>query len=1224
MEENTNIPTDEDIQYLKDNPEQAEGFNKQFGEGASGAHLKPQPTPEDLAYLEAHPEVQEQFNAQFGEQPSQETPQEPEGLGIGGTLLDMGKGVLNGAEEAVNQTISAAANIDDGVGAYLGKFGIPRLSVMDEEGNFDLSLKTHNAMKGDQSILGGKVGVSGDEVQLDQAPEPVSMAGTITEGISQFAVGFLGAGKFTGVAGVKGALLNGALADGVVFDPDDANLSGFMQEHEYAIPVLTAALATDPDDPEWLNRVRNSAEGALVGVAMDTTVRVLKGLARKVKGDKIGGPEGKIMVENAEDELADLADIISKGETPEPFLLTDAIEPKSIPSVVRKDKPLVDGQVLKEALATRETVTMDDIANSKWFNTDKFDGGVEAQSVIESVGKALKDSGALEKLKLNAPETFEDTIKGARKELAEMIGSGTGRFERRLGRLAVEGKDQASVIVAGKMTLQTLGTEIDRVAKQMETMGKEGNSSLTVENRLIDLLETHANVQGHLKAAQTSAARATSAGRIRTTSELPVEALQERIAKYGGSERLKGMARDLQAAKGPAQRAKMIRSQVSQKTWGVINEIFINNILSGSKTHAVNMFSNTINIAVLPAERILGGTVQGLQGKGFGQAREGVAQYMAIRSVAMDAIRLAGQSFKNEAPILDSAVKVEYAKGGYKAISSSAFGVDANTIGGSLLDTSGKLLRLPTRMLGAEDEFFKQLIFRSRLQAKLSVAASEMSQEALDKAGYASKGDFVASEFEKAFNNVQSLSNDWDEMVKVGKVMDDPTVKEKWVQENLGGYRGGNKYADDALRNAREGTFTTPLIKGTISDSYQKMANRHPVLRQITPFIQTPVNILSKAFDRTPALNLLRTRYRDRLASPDPSIRAEAQGEMATGVAIATSVYMLASEGRITGGGPTDGKKRALWQADKNWQPYSLNVGTTEEPDWVEYKRFDPHGFLLGFAGDIAEMKQASQDDPSFDTAGLFAMMVSSIGNNLTSKAWLQGISDTVEVLNSKDRPYVAQRWAENKVASFVPYSSMGRTVNQAMNPEMKEARGFIDNIKKSTIGMSDSLPSRFDWVTGKEIESPSHYLGFIKHSKGDNDVVTKELRELNYGFSGADRKIGKIALSSEMFQDWNRLMGTTRIGGRTLKEKLERTMQSARYDMVRDKTPDDATTPAENHRVRMLAKIMSRYKAKSRAELFDKYPDLEGAYTEYRDFKNNAKSGRAEQGERENLILEF
>jgi hypothetical protein len=898
---------------------------------------------------------------------------------------------------------------------------------------------------------------------------------------------------------------------------------------------------------------------------------------------------------------------------------------------VSEGNPLVRPEALKAAIADRELVSVEQISESLWFNASKMDGPVEAQAMIEVAGDALARSGALEKLGLDQPETFDTVTRGAKEELAAITGGSLDDLTARVAAVGEVAVDQAKFLVAGKMALQSLGREAAQIAKQLDGLYAVGKADPEVEARFLNLMETHANLQGHVKQVQTAAARATSAGRIRTGDALDSEALSalERVKAAGGSEQVRKAAEQLRMAEGPAQQAALIRSMargsLAHRGIKVINEVFINNILSGWRTHAVNVTSNTINTMVLPMERAIGGLLTGQRT----EVRAGLEQYVAIRSAMLDSVRLAARSMRHEMPVLDTQVKLDHQAEGYRAVSSDAFGMKAGP-GARIVDTMGAAIRMPGRFLMAEDEFFKQIMFRSRLKARLSVDASQMTHEDLKRLGYGSPGEFIEAEMEAATLGLQALEDRWDDMVAKGRVVDDPEVKSRFIQDNLGAANEASKYGVDALRVAREGTFTAPLTGNSGSwlldgsASWQKMANRHPLLRQITPFIQTPANILNKAFDRVPGVNLLRKNYRDRIYHADPSIRAEASGEMATGMALSLSLYMLALEGRITGGGPTDPDRRAEWQADPNWQAYSLNIGTAEEPHWIEFQRLDPYAFSFGIAGDIAEMVQASQNDPSLDTAGLFALLAASVGNNLTSKTWLQGVADTIEVLESKDRPWVAQRWMENKVAAMVPFSSAFRTYNQAQDGYMKDARGWLEQTKLNVPGMSDDIPDRYNWVSGERIENPTKLLGYITASRGEENTVASEMRRLNYGFTGPDRKIGKVTLSNEQFQEWNRIMGTVEIGGKTLEERLEMVMKSQRYDLGRDRVPDGLTTPGESHRVKMLTGVIAGYKQKARAVLFESHPELYEAWVAYEEYEADVLRGQAREGARENLILKF
>ena len=1226
-------PTEKDVAYLKAHPDLAGKFDERFGEGAAASLLTPTaqvavgeavveapavtPNPDEPNMAA----VLDGMNAELPETTLNKTEWE-DPMGVGPRILE---GVLDGFDEASGQLAASFHSADVAMSRKLDEMGIPsRLQILNDEGELDVRVDTLADNPPEEFV------------PTDLVREPVSSLGRFTSSTTQFVAGFAAAKSVTGLTGIIGAVVNGALSDGLAFDPDDPNLSAFAEENEYAVPLLTEALATDPDDPEWMNRMRNATEGVVIGGAIDFTLKGLRGLAKVVKGKKIEGPEGEALVkegqEMAEEASEEAREALEEGVTLEPkpdegaAKVTPEGEPTANPEAPPEKPSLVNDDALKAAIADKDLVTPEQIADSLWFNASKMEGPVEAQAMIEVAGDALARSGALEKMGLDQPETFSTIIKAAKEELSSLTGGSLDDLTRRVAAVGESAVDQAKFLVAGKMALQSVGREVSTLVKRLDGMYAVGKVDPEVEAKLLNLMDTHANLQGHLKRVQTASARAVSAGRIKTTDGIDSAAVDAltRVEAAGGTKAMKEAVKRLRLAEGAAQQATLLRNMRLgsrwKRGWNMTNEVFINSILSGWGTHAVNMTSNLVNTLVLPLERTIGGALTA-QPK---EIRAGLEQYAAIRSSVMDGIRLSARVMKNEMPVLDTQVKLDYQKEGIKAISRQTVGASSK-FGGALVDGIGQLVRLPGRFLMAEDEFFKQVMFRSRLKAKLTVDAAYMSDKDLKKLGYDSKGAFIEGETEAATLGVQTLTDRWDELVLKGRVADDAATKEAFIKDNLGAANeGGSKFAKDALRVAREATFTTPLAEGTLSHGWQQMANRHPYLRQITPFIQTPVNILAKAFDRTPGVNLMRAKYRERLSSSDASVRAEAMGEMATGVALSAGLYMLAIEGRITGGGPVDGKMRDVWMKDKNWQAYSLNVGSAEKPEWIELKRLDPFAFTFGVAGDIAEMVQAAEDDPSLDQAGMFAMLAASVGNNLTSKTWLQGVSEVVEVLNSKDRPYVVQRWLEGKASAFVPFSAAGRTFNQAQDGTAREARGYLDKMKANIPGMSGDLPTRYNWVTGEAVENPTKLLGYIKASKGDGDVVTKEMRRLNYGFTGPDRKIGAVTLSGEQFQEWNRLMGTVKIHGKTLHAKLEEAMNHPKYDLPRETVPDGLTSPAESHRVDMLRGVITSYKQKARATLFESNPELYKAWREYEEYEGRAQSGQVQPGARENLLLKF
>jgi hypothetical protein len=1233
--EPTKSPSPEALSWLKANPDQAEAFDYKFGPGAAmragageakGADTSsgPPATRPSETSITSQPGPRVDPNAPG----TAEAPAEPEApsLGVLETGADVVTGLAKGIEGFANQAVEGATTV------------------------LNVPAELENAVTG---FINDNMGTDIEPTpmveapKLDLGPEPVGVAGNMVAGVSQFLVGLALTRKVTGARGFKGEMANAAITDFTFMDPATDNLSAFMNDNDWAIPVITDALETDPEAPGWANRTRNTVEGLMLGGVTETFLKGIKGLALLKKGKETGNPElaseGSDLLNEAADAgdqaAIDGADAAAAGNGPGvPQTNLDApkgddiaIASEAASQVVGKGSAAPAGPIVppKSAWTTMLEGATDPadafnmIPPDGAFNFGKMDGPLSGQALIKAASDTLDQEGVLKAFNAADPETQAKTLAKASKEMGSLLG--IRNMKARLERLADNSNEMASTLVAGKMFLQSSGREITSLAETVWQKMEAGLPDGAMEQKLLDLMDQHFTVQTHLKAVQTNAARTTSAGRIRTADQVTADQI-ERLQTLGGRPGMRKIANALRKAKGPQAQAKLIRDVQTPGFMDVINEYWINSILSGYTTHAVNIVSNLANTALLPMERTAGGLMTG-SGK---QAKQGAYEMLAMRGTIFDSVRLGFQSYKREGSVLDVTAKFEGSASRPKAISAETFGLDPAGAGGATVDAVGKAVRLPGRFLLGADEVFKQINFRSSLKAQLTVNAANMSQAELTGLGFANRGEWVAAKFEGAFSNATNASIEWDEMVKKGTVVDDPDSKEAFLEATIGAFRSNGKEANEALRKARASTFTTPLTDNPYESSfrgfsagYQKWVNNYPVLRQITPFIQTPVNILDVAMNRTPAFNLLRGSYRRRLQSADPAVRAEAAGEMASGVAITSALSFLVMEGRLTGGGPTDPGMRDTWRQDSGWQPYSMNIGSVEEPNWVEYRRLDPHGFLFGIVADLGEMQKSQDNDPGMEAANIWAMVASAVSSNLTSKTWVQGIADTIEVMESKDRPYIAQAYMENKVASFTPYSAFFRQSGQAFDDVLRDTRTLADKLKMNTPGFSSDIPARHSWLTGESVDTPEHMLGFMKSKDKKGSPVAEELRRLQYGFTGPDRRMGDVKLSTEQFQKWNKLMGTVKLGGKTVEEAAAKLMQSEFYDMERERIPDGITQPTESHRVRKLATIFAAYKKASKARLLFEDPELNKAYREFKLFTDKAQAG-APVGDREDLKLNF
>lgn len=139
----------------------------------------------------------------------------------------------------------------------------------------------------------------------EKLPQPESLPGQMTQGVSQFATVFIpfsgpvraaGIGKaivasipklskLPKLAGFSAAIIDGSIAgsgaDYAAFDPFEGRIADFMDDHGI-LPDYLKLMTTNKDNPAMLERFKNVLEGAALGGAIDTVFEGVKILKKSV------------------------------------------------------------------------------------------------------------------------------------------------------------------------------------------------------------------------------------------------------------------------------------------------------------------------------------------------------------------------------------------------------------------------------------------------------------------------------------------------------------------------------------------------------------------------------------------------------------------------------------------------------------------------------------------------------------------------------------------------------------------------------------------------------------------------------------------------------------------------------------------------------------------------------------------------------------------------------
>ena len=1059
---------------------------------------------------------------------------------------------------------------------------------------------------------------------------------TVPQAITQFLLpaGVISKGlKGTKLVGMNNAWTRNALAgfitDAVVQDPYEENLFNIIDKHpRLATPINDLLKAKTQEEIGVAEaRFRQASGGLVTGEALtafgvgvkaikktpELYKRIIKRLARR---DEILMTDN--VVDNLGDEMIDLNlpnKVVKKG---------DKVETTFNPKFTGGGDPDVQKLILDEADKLKE---LD--ANNAWPYKRTFkDMVISANSQLpqETIEYARQFNArygrggeqdlpatliAMNKLMNRNAINLASLAKTIDEALATGNKSG----------LSEELKDQFITVAKVLDGLITLNKPLKTVPAQTLAANRAGGGVGNVAASIDDL------------AGRTPTEKAIDqATDIRGTVKEPTDPLGEfsikeiiEAAEKGDKaswKRLRIITKKLQAAQGnPQALQKMASESKFMRGVKIQNEIFINSILSGPETHAVNIMSTALNTLARPLENTLGSVSR--QGFDSMQAMRGGKELYYLMSSITDSLKAAKQAFQIEDNIVNPGAMIQEAD-------RFQIRMEGDKPLANMINGLGTIIRLPGRFLLAEDEFFKQLNFRAYVKASAWEDGMRKGLQGTDLQRH------IKEQFDGTIEivNKNSMAN----------------IKDKSV---LDLYEAAQKYA-------AETTFTADLPEDSLGAAIQGVS-RHPFGRVVLPFVRTPVNIFKAQVRRTPGVNMALKEYRQALRSADPSVAAKARGEMYLGGAIwsiagatAFAINNPMSELAITGGGPSDfnmlNQKRAT-----GWQPYSfrfllkdedgnVRMGKDGKPryKYVSFRRLDPWASFLMMAADAAAITGglSKQDRDDFGVAASVAL-----GRNITNKTYLQGITELADLLG---KPQFLQNWlARRAAATVIPFSSLGRSVKRNVTSDRqildKKVRagddGFIwlrkfhNELAATVPGYSGGLifpklrPMR-NFITGSVIEYPVGFgpdnmsiLNPIKETNTINNTVlttldeigariTQPSDELNIGRLPSGEPIGSgIELTYDEHLDLIEETAFVKINGITMVQDLhnriqqkdfQALMKSVRGELIEQNNMDIEVQAQEANRdlaEGILRDIVNKYKKAGKKIWLSKNPERKLEY---------------------------
>lgn len=917
-------------------------------------------------------------------------------------------------------------------------------------------------------------GQLGDLIPTVGDPE----AGSIIREISNFAVGFAGAGKIRALqnlskggkaAKIADATVRGFLADFIASDEEDGRVVDLAEGTAVDNPVFDL-LQSREGEGALERRLKQSAEGAAMGLAMDTVVipalRFAGKVVRAQTGAKAALDTFEEVAQKVELQRADLEALVGKPDAP----LVSRVADDAVEAVGGAGRAS-GGEPGGVTINFSRINSSDDVKQAMQELADSFS---------DSIGDAQRGVRTHEATKLAAEEI--DAF-----DLLEKAGR-----ERGVTLNAEETLALRELWVASSRKTDELATA---VASETATPGAQ----IAFRRQLA----VHSAIQERVLAVRTETARALNQWRIPAGDTVQFSNQFDQMVSQANatSGAVVDLAKLIKQAKLDGDIGvvdNLVYGSRWAKTKDAVGALYYFSLLSGPHTHMRNLASNALMLPTTLAERKLANLI----GRGFGDEQVATGEVSAalsgIFSGARDAFRISSMGRANlkraaaartaghldeMRQILDEAgddigtfhkarVSGESGFGVNKVEASpiSAFAPDKLGIEGWKNHPIGQFFyhasrgldavtTMPTRALSAGDEIAKTINARMELHA---LAYRQAAKEA---------GSGVVDSLDARYAEILSSP---DESMQIL-----------------------------ARETAERNTFTnTPAD----SASWQTLSRlrRIPVIGTfLVPFVRTPYNLVTQSARRSLLAPLAKSWRDDLLAGGARTDKALA--EFALGNAAMLTFADMTIRGDITGGGPNDPAQVANLKR-QGWKPYSVRIGD----NYFSYRGLEPISTLIGMAADATELvghtdfEEEDEEMGEIVTSLLFATMAT-----VQNKTYLQGLSNFFEVQSDPKR--YGETFVERSAGVVMP--AVGAHLNRAaFDGYAREVNGPIEAIKARTPGLSQDLPPRRD-VWGRPIPYGSHLGGlydfFIPFyaSKHDPEPIDEALEELELWIRKPQRK---------------------------------------------------------------------------------------------------------------------
>ena len=391
---------------------------------------------------------------------------------------------------------------------------------------------------------------------------------------------------------------------------------------------------------------------------------------------------------------------------------------------------------------------------------------------------------------------------------------------------------------------------------------------------------------------------------------------------------------------------------------------------------------------------------------------------------------------------------------------------------------------------------------------------------------------------------------------------------------------------------------------GAVVRSIDQLLRRIPLFRTLSAnFVNTPVQLLVAAFrDYNPvtagpiiAMEALTTTGRARhaaffraLKGEEDSLTAGTDAEMAIGK-MATGALVMAALSGVWAAGNLVGAQVPEGDEYEGVRPNSIKLPGL---GWTEFTGFAPAAMTMGLIADMGHLFRTAEltHDQQFSLAGAVGV---AIRNQLQNLPVLQGLETVLTAASGKkvsgDDDGAAGRAMEQAkndllLIRVTPAGNLLKKITEDVDPVMRDARGFFEELQANLPGLSDNLTAQRDFMgrVRTRQDAASGALQLLKTSAPTGDELAQEL----HSFKSRIDEPWEPSLPSRFMDGFEmtapELGRLTEIQGQLYRDRRTgRNMEEALRHLI--------TTPAyidagRNHRPEMFSDVVSDYRRAGKA----------------------------------------